>query len=285
MGGTTYSFAGIRRHIFVLFLAELVVKMRDYVLEENIQNCIDSGANVWVIGDVHGYYNTLESLLKSLELKRDDVVVLLGDLIDRGPRSAHVVKYVRESDNTHTLRGNHEQMMIDGFDENSFFKELNIDSRIWYHNGGIDTEASYIRLYGGEKRATEEAKKDVKWMEQLVTEIVLDDWRLVHGGYDQNHDVEGQGEDIHMYARKQFYTSKKAIDPKRTILFGHTVTFEHLHKDESKAGLIWESDVKLDDSRPMAIGLDTCLYHDLELPKVLSAFNLQTSEVIYQTRI
>ena len=58
MGGTTYSFAGIRRHIFVLFLAELVVKMRDYVLEENIQNCIDSGANVWVIGDVHGYYNT-----------------------------------------------------------------------------------------------------------------------------------------------------------------------------------------------------------------------------------
>ena len=259
--------------------------MRDYLLEENIQNCIESGANVWVIGDVHGYYNTLESLLKSLKLKRDDVVVLLGDLIDRGPRSAHVVKYVRESDNTHTIRGNHEQMMIDGFDEKSFFKDLNIDSRIWYHNGGIDTEASYIRLYGGEERATEEAAKDVKWMEHLVTEIVLDHWRLVHGGYDQNHDVEGQGEDIHMYARKQFYTSKRAIDPKRAILFGHTVTFEHLHKDESMAGLIWESDVKLDDSRPMAIGLDTCLYHDLELPKVLSAFNLQTSEVIYQTRV
>ena len=280
-----YFFAGIRRHNFVLFLAGLVLKMRDYILEENIQNAIDSGENVWVLGDVHGYYNTLESLLKSLELKRDDVVVLLGDLIDRGPRSAQVVKYVRESENTHTIRGNHEQMMIDGFDEKSFFKDLNIDSRIWYHNGGIDTEASYIRLYGGEERATEEAAKDVKWMEQLVTEIVLDDWRLVHGGYDQNHDVEGQGEDIHMYARKQFYTSKRAIDPKRAILFGHTVTFEHLHKDESMAGLIWESDVKLDDGRPMAIGLDTCLYHDLELPKVLSAFNLQTSEVIYQTRI
>ena len=280
-----YFFAGIRRHNFVLFLAGLVLKMRDYILEENIQNAIDSGENVWVLGDVHGYYNTLESLLKSLELKRDDVVVLLGDLIDRGPRSAHVVKYVRESENTHTIRGNHEQMMIDGFDEKSFFKDLNIDSRIWYHNGGIDTEASYIRLYGGEERATEEAAKDAEWMQQLATEIVLDDWRLVHGGYDQNHDVEGQGEDIHMYARKQFYTSKRAIDPKRAILFGHTVTFEHLHKDESMAGLIWESDVKLDDGRPMAIGLDTCLYHDLELPKVLSAFNLQTSEVIYQTRV
>ena len=280
-----YFFAGIRRHNFVLFLAGLVLKMRDYILEENIQNAIDSGANVWVLGDVHGYFKTLETLLATLELKGDDIVVLLGDLIDRGPRSAHLVKYVRESDNTHTIRGNHEQMMIEGFDEKSFFKNLNIDSRIWYHNGGIDTEASYIRLYGSEKRAYEEAANDVKWMQQLATEIVLDDWRLVHGGYDQNHDVEGQGEDIHMYARKQFYTSKKAIDPKRTILFGHTVTFKHLHKDESMAGLIWESDVKLDDSRPMAIGLDTCLYHDLKLPKVLSAFNLQTSEVTYQTRV
>ena len=259
--------------------------MRDYVLEKSIQNTVDNGANVWVVGDVHGYHSTLESLLKSLELKRDDVVVLLGDLIDRGPRSAHVVKYVKESKNTHTVRGNHEQMMIDGFDEVSFFKDSNIDSRIWYHNGGIYTESSYISLYGGERRASEEAAKDVKWMQQLATEIVLDDWRLVHGGYDQNHGVEGQGEVIHLYARKQFYTSKKAVDPKRTILFGHTVAFKHLHKDKSMAGLIWESDVKLDDGRPMAIGLDTCLYHDLKLPKVLSAFNLQTSEVKYQNRV
>ena len=78
--------------------------MRDYVLEKSIQNTVDNGANVWVVGDVHGYHSTLESLLKSLELKRDDVVVLLGDLIDRGPRSAHVVKYVKESKNTHTTR-------------------------------------------------------------------------------------------------------------------------------------------------------------------------------------
>ncbi len=262
-----------------------MIYIRDYELENELQKATDRGSNVWVVGDVHGYYKTLELLVQKLHLKENDFVVMLGDLIDRGPRSAHVVKYVRGSDNTHTIRGNHEQMMIDGFDEKSFFKDLDIDSRIWYHNGGIDTEASYIRLYGDEERAIEEAAKDVKWMENLVTEIVLEDWRLVHGGYDQNHDVEGQGEDIHMYARKQFYTSKRAIDPKRTILFGHTVTFKHLHKDESMAGLIWESDVKLDDSRPMAIGLDTCLYHDLELPKVLSAFNIQTNEVIYQTRV
>jgi hypothetical protein len=78
---------------------------------------------------------------------------------------------------------------------------------------------------------------------------------------------------------------KKPIDPKRTILFGHTVTFKYLHKDDSKAGLVWFSDVKLDDGRSMAIGLDTCLYHDFNLPKVLAAYNIKTNEIIYQNLI
>ena len=260
--------------------------MRDHALEEELQVAIENGASVWVIGDVHGHFKTLESLVRSLRLDEGDAVVMLGDLIDRGPGSAHTVDYVRTARNIHTIRGNHEQMMIDGFDDGAFFKNLDIDARIWYHNGGIDTEKSYIRFYGDGRAALEGAGRDRRWMEGLPTEIVLDDWRMVHGGYDQNYDVDDEvQEDVHLYARKQFYTAKKAIDPKRSILFGHTVTFNHLHKDESKAGLIWESDVRLDDGRPMAIGMDTCVYHDLDLPRVLSAFNLQTREVVYQDRV
>ena len=263
----------------------MVAKMRDYDLEEELQNRIDNGSNIWVIGDVHGHFNTLKLLVKKLELGVDDVVVMLGDLIDRGPTSAHVVNYVKTTKNFYCIRGNHEQMMIEGFYDSTFFKDLNIESRIWYHNGGNNTESSYIDLYKSSKKVLSEASEDSDWMAKLPTEIVLEDWRMVHGGYDQNLDVEGQEEGIHMSARKQFYTSKHAIDPKRTILFGHTVTFEHLHKDHSKAGLAWFSDVKLDDGRSMAIGLDTCLYHNLELPKVLTAYNIQTNEIIYQNRV
>ena len=209
---------------------------------------------------------------------------MLGDLIDRGPTSAQVVKFVRETEGVYSIRGNHEQMMIQGFDESSFFKDRSIDSRIWYHNGGKETEASYIELYGDGAKVLEEASSDVKWMEALATEVVLEDWRLVHAGYDQNQDVENQDEGMHMHARKQFYTSNQPIDPERTILFGHTPTFRHLHKDDARAGEIWYSDVLLEDGRPMAIGMDTCLYHQLELPRVLSAFNLRTGQVVYQSR-
>ena len=266
--------------------------MRNSALEARLQSILDEGSNVWVIGDVHGHFNTLKALIKRLSPSENDAIVMLGDLIDRGPTSADIVNYVRRTANVHSIRGNHEQMMIEGFDDALFFKDLNMEARIWYHNGGVNTESSYIVMYGNDDDACDRASDDVEWMKQLPTEIVLDDWRLVHGGYDQNHDVEDQSESIHMHARKQFFTSAHAIDPKRTILFGHSVTFKHLHKDDSKAGEIWLSDVKLDDGRPMAIGLDTCLYHQFRdfndsslLPRVLAAYNIQTEETTYQNRI
>ena len=259
--------------------------MRDNELERELQNLMDCGGSVWVIGDVHGYFGTLEALLQKLELEEGDAVVMLGDLIDRGPESAKIVRHVRRTERIHSIRGNHEQMMIQGFDESSFFRDRSMDSIAWFRNGGNHTEASYIALYGDGVEVLNAASSDVEWMEGLPTEIVLRDWRMVHAGYDQNLDVEDQDEGMHMYARRQFYTSRNPIDPKRTILFGHTPTHKHLHQDDSKAGEAWFSDVRLEDGRPMAIGMDTCLYHDLDFPRVLSAFNIQTGVVAYQNRV
>jgi len=269
------------------------MRLRNSELEIKLQSILDQGSNVWVIGDVHGYFSTLHALIERLAPRENDAIVMLGDLIDRGPASADVVKHVRATANLHSIRGNHEQMMIEGFDDALFFKDLNKEARIWYLNGGVNTELSYIAKYGNDDDACDLASDDVEWMRTLPTEIVLDDWRLVHGGYDQNHDVEDESqEDIHMHARKQFFGSKHAVDPKRTVLFGHSVTFKHLHKDDLRAGEIWLSDIKLDDGRPMAIGLDTCVYHELHasdgvtmLPRVLTAYNIQTDEVAYQNRI
>ena len=61
--------------------------MRDFELETNLQSTIDNGHSIWVIGDIHGYNETFDALIKKLKIKEKDIILCLGDLIDKGPGS------------------------------------------------------------------------------------------------------------------------------------------------------------------------------------------------------
>jgi serine/threonine protein phosphatase 1 len=63
------------------------------------------------IGDIHGCHKEFEDLLEELELTNDDRLVLLGDLVNRGPDSAKVVQLAREHA-TASLLGNHELRLL-----------------------------------------------------------------------------------------------------------------------------------------------------------------------------
>ncbi len=63
------------------------------------------------IGDIHGCLREFEELLHKLDLDRHDRVVLLGDLINRGPDSAGVLALAREVAHL-SLLGNHELRLL-----------------------------------------------------------------------------------------------------------------------------------------------------------------------------
>ena len=63
------------------------------------------------IGDIHGCHLEFAELLAQLELARDDRLVLLGDLINRGPDSSKVIDLAREHKAT-ALLGNHELRLL-----------------------------------------------------------------------------------------------------------------------------------------------------------------------------
>ena len=50
-----------------------------------------------IIGDVHGHYDGLVALLDMVSPAKTDDVHFLGDLIDRGPRSADVVELIYQN--------------------------------------------------------------------------------------------------------------------------------------------------------------------------------------------
>ena len=263
--------------------------MRNKEMEKDLQKSLDDGASVWAIGDVHGFSVTFENLVDLLELSEKDRVVVLGDLIDRGPDSYNVVKAVQADSRIYSTKGNHEQMMVEGFIPKGISHKL--EANLWLRNGGIETAASYIRAFmnhSGEEDSValeQEIINDKIWMNSLPSHIVLDKWRLVHAGYDPRTELREQGEPEHLWIRTPFHNSTTAIDEQRCVVFGHTPTMLLFGDSDDSYGNIWYSDVRLEDGRAASIGIDTCLFHKQQLPAWLSAINLQTMEIKQMPRV
>ncbi len=137
----------------------------------------------YVIGDVHGHYNTLKALVE--KLPDDAGLIFVGDLIDRGPQSAEVVRFVRQNGHQ-CVMGNHETLMV------TYGGEFITACRrgqplsqynLWYANGGIQTLLSYgvavvqegrLEKAAGSARAFERLEDDLRWMQTLPLYIELD---------------------------------------------------------------------------------------------------------------
>lgn len=63
------------------------------------------------IGDVHGCWHELEDLLERLAPTRDDTILFVGDLVNRGPDSGRVLDIALHL-HAHSLLGNHEQRLL-----------------------------------------------------------------------------------------------------------------------------------------------------------------------------
>lgn len=70
------------------------------------------GRNIVIIGDVHGCCDELNELLDKCNARGPDVCVLyVGDLMNKGPKSAEVIKLVRKT-GAYCVRGNHDEVSL-----------------------------------------------------------------------------------------------------------------------------------------------------------------------------
>lgn len=63
------------------------------------------------VGDIHGCADEFEALIERLALNRHDRLVLLGDLVNRGPSSSRVISLARKYAHC-SLLGNHELRLL-----------------------------------------------------------------------------------------------------------------------------------------------------------------------------
>ena len=91
------------------------------------------------IGDIHGCLRALDLLLEMVQPQPDDLVVTLGDYVDRGPDSCGVLDRLLDLHRQCkmvSLRGNHDIMMLESRDKLSVFED-------WLDSGGTATLRSY----------------------------------------------------------------------------------------------------------------------------------------------
>lgn len=167
------------------------------------------------IGDIHGCYTELKTLLNSLETdgkynKNTDKLVFLGDYIDRGENSRLVIELIRnlqkDNKNVIALMGNHEDMMIDYF--------YGIDN-CWTYNGYLETMKSYTGF-------NEQLKSDLEWMKNLPLYYEDDNFIYVHAGIDTEKIMEEQNRDTLLWVRESFIYNIEEYY--KQVVFGHTPT-------------------------------------------------------------
>lgn len=90
-----------------------------------------SSSRIFVFADVHGQLNCVQRLLASRNYQPDrDLVLFLGDMIDRGPESLACLRLLHRP-LVFSCLGNHEQLACDIFHNPS-----NDQKHFWHANGG-----------------------------------------------------------------------------------------------------------------------------------------------------
>lgn len=212
------------------------------------------GHRAYVVGDVHGRLDLLETLLSKIEAdstarpKRKTSIVFLGDLIDRGPSSAAVIERLRTFRPNYAkpvfLMGNHEEVLL-----RVIAGEASLIPS-WLRFGGVETLASYGFEVGqlaslSDTECVTRVKQaipetHIKFVSDFADTVSFGDYLFVHAGIRPGIELSEQSKADLRWIRDPFLDDRGERD--FVVVHGHTIARE----------------VEITATR---IGIDTGAYH------------------------
>lgn len=197
---------------------------------------IGPGQRVYAIGDIHGRLDLFEALVAAVEADdaargaADTTIVLLGDLVDRGPDSAGVIAAARALQARRKVRilaGNHEEMFLGSLEK---LETL----RAFLRYGGRETVLSYpVDPEAYHEMTLEEAQalfrqvvpaQDVAFLRSFEDQIAIGDYLFVHAGIMPEVPLGEQKTETLRWIREPFLSFKGDFGP--VVVHGHTIIEE-----------------------------------------------------------
>lgn len=137
--------------------------------------------HVWVLGDLHGCYQQLMTSLKRLRFNPyEDLLISVGDLIDRGPQSLKCLQLIEEKW-FYAVRGNHEEMALEAVKSNTFALWLMNDG-VWFAGLEAEDKRRALRLL--------EACNGLPWIIDITCYNGVN--VVAHADYPAPHYIYGQ---------------------------------------------------------------------------------------------
>ncbi len=197
-----------------------------------------AGQRAYIIGDIHGCMEELETLLTTIEEHNRGMpgaktsIIFLGDLIDRGPASQEVVQFLSgyhcDFARLIYLKGNHEEV---------FLKILGGDADMiapWFGFGGKKCARSYgvedlgqvhIDPYPLLLQLQDNVPQHhIDFLSSFIDHFVFGDFLCVHAGIRPKVKFEQQKAKDFRWIREPFLSYKK--DHSHTVVHGHTIVKE-----------------------------------------------------------
>ena len=195
--------------------------------------------NIYAIGDIHGSLSELTSLHKKILTNdkfkvKEDLLIYLGDYIDRGLKSKQVIDQIIKLKNkqikTIHLMGNHEELMIDflinkknniknwlNFGADQTFKSYDIEIVEFIKDGFEDSVIDRLRNVLLEKMNNDH----IDFFNNLELTHSTEKYLFVHAGIDPDKNLTEQTKKDYLWSRSNGFFDKN-FKAEKIIVHGHT---------------------------------------------------------------
>ena len=188
---------------------------------------------LWAVGDIHGCYNLLMSRLKEIGFDfENDLLVAVGDLVDRGTQNIQCVELLSKPWFT-SVRGNHEDLCIGGLHNESYKRCHVANGGEWFYM--LDGQAMYnIAKTFAELPVVLEISHNGKKFGFVHGHIEQNNWDEFKETFTQEPTAFRDPSELAMWGRErlndenQQYTHVSGVD---AVIMGHTVTQKPCKRD------------------------------------------------------
>jgi len=196
---------------------------------------VGMGKRLFAIGDIHGRHDLLDALLKRISRHiaagplADNILVFLGDYVDRGPASRAVIERLcglegKTGWRCVFLRGNHDQAVCEFLQNPSYYSA-------WRGYGAAETLLSYGVMPPRFENASDFARAwddfsrqfpphHLAFFDGLKYFHVEDDYLFVHAGVRPGVALADQAPEDLMWIRENFLSHRGRFE--KMVVHGHT---------------------------------------------------------------